>query len=255
MPAGGSLTISSEQVELQNEFVNAYGYGKPGWYALMTVTDTGAGMDVETLKRIFDPFFTTKEVGKGTGLGLSVVYGIVNQHEGFINVSSEPGRGTIIKTYLPMLVKAGAGVELTKASREIFPAAPRGVETILVAEDDEALREMMEQLLGGKGYRVILAVDGADAVQKFKENKDRVDLLLFDLIMPKKNGKEALDQIRAIRPDIKAIFSSGYTADIIQQKTAIGDDVPLVLKPVSPFVLLETIRSVLDTASRGDGPA
>src|SRR5574340_481418 len=144
-------------------------------------------MDEETRKHIFEPFFTTKEVGKGTGLGLAVVYGIIKQHEGYVNVYSEPGKGTTFRIYLPLI--ASEAREEGKAHKEEPPA--RGTETILVAEDDESLRKLSSIVLTQFGYTVIEAVDGEDAVRQFMENKDRIQLLLFDLIMPKINGKEA----------------------------------------------------------------
>ena len=241
MSTGGIFIIATEQVRLDEAFITIHGYGKPGIYGLITVSDTGKGMDAVTRKHIFEPFFTTKEVGKGTGLGLAIAYGIIKQHEGFINVYSEPGRGTSFKIYLPLI---SAGVEEENKLVEEHPRG--GTETILLAEDDETIRTMTKAILEDFGYTVIAAVDGQDVVNKYKENKDRIKLLLFDIIMPKKTGKEAYDEIRAIQPDIKIVFQSGYAPDLVRQKLLLEDTMPVVFKPVTPMMLLKQVRSVLD---------
>jgi CheY-like chemotaxis protein/two-component sensor histidine kinase len=242
MPRGGVFTVKTEQIDITEDFTNAHGYGKTGPYAMITISDTGAGMDEVTQKRIFEPFYTTKEVGKGTGLGLAVVYGIIKQHDGFINVYSEPGRGTTFRIYLPLIATEAA--EKTVPQLEDAPA--RGTETVLLAEDDVNLRKLSRTVLAEFGYTVIEAVDGAEAVKKFMENKDTIQLLLFDLVMPKMNGKEAADEIRKIKPEMKVLFASGYDPDLLQQKELLGDGVHLVYKPISPMDLLRKVRSVLD---------
>jgi PAS domain S-box-containing protein len=246
MPHGGSFTIETAVTELDHDFVAAHGYGKPGTYAVIAVSDTGMGMDEATRMNIFEPFFTTKEVGKGTGLGLAMVYGIIKQHEGFINVYSEPGKGTTFRIYLP--ISTTAAWEET-ASREEKTSA-RGTETVLLAEDNDALRELYRIVLEEYGYSVIDAVDGEEAVRKFIANKDTIHMLLFDLIMPKMNGKEAYDEIRKIKPDIKVIFASGYAPDVIRQKSPLETGAHLVYKPISPRELMRKVRSVLDGAAR-----
>jgi PAS domain S-box-containing protein len=242
MPRGGTFTVRTEQVHLNESFTAAHGFGKPGAYGTITVSDTGKGMDEETRKRLFEPFFTTKEVGKGTGLGLAVVYGIIKQHDGFINVYSEPGTGTTFRIYLPII--ASAGREGAKAHREEAPG--RGTETILLAEDDKSVRNIVNVCLAEFGYTVIEAVDGEDAVRKFTENMDHIHLLLFDLIMPKMNGKEAYDEVRKIKPGVKIIFASGYAPDILQQKASLENGASLIFKPFSPFELARKVRSALD---------
>jgi polar amino acid transport system substrate-binding protein len=199
-------------------------------------------MDEATQKRIFEPFFTTKEVGKGTGLGLAVVYGIIKQHDGFINVYSEPGMGTTFRIYLPIIGERET--EVAGVQQHEPPA--RGTETVLVAEDDENLRKLSRTVLTEFGYTVIEAADGEEAVKKFMENQDTIQLLLFDLIMPKKNGKEASDEIKKIKPEVKVLFASGYDPDLLQQKTLLEEGVHLVYKPISPMDLLRKVRSVLD---------
>ncbi|WP_347274573.1 response regulator [Candidatus Kuenenia sp.] len=254
MPDGGILTIGTGEVELDDSFVKIHDYGQPGKYAHLFVSDTGTGMDKITRERIFEPFFTTKETGKGTGLGLAIAYGIVKQHNGFINVYSEPGRGTTFNIYLPLFIKepltANADSQETSDTvvckkRKSFPG---GEEEILLAEDDEDIRMLMENVLKSNGYRVIAAVNGEDAVNKFTEHKDTVQLLLFDVIMPKTNGMEAYRKIQDMSPDIKAIFMSGYSKDIIQKESVSLDDTfYFISKPISPNVLLEKIREVLST--------
>jgi PAS domain S-box-containing protein len=242
MPQGGALTVTTGIVTLSREFIAAHGYGKLGTYAHIIFADTGMGMDEATQQRIFEPFFTTKEVGKGTGLGLAVSYGIIKQHDGYIIVYSEPGRGTVFRIYLPIILSEA--VEVPRSEQET--PAVGGAETILLAEDDEAVRNLTRRVLTEFGYTVIEAVDGSDTVSKFLESSAKVDLLLLDIIMPKMNGKEAFDEIRKIRPEIKAIFSSGYAPETIRQKASLAEDVNLITKPVSPTELLRMVRSVLD---------
>jgi len=242
MPKGGVFTITTEQVWLNAEFASTHGLAMPGMYALITASDTGHGMDEKTRLRIFEPFFTTKEVGKGTGLGLSVVYGIVKQHDGSVTVYSEPGQGTTFRIYLPII--ASGMTEATEPAGEEHPVG--GTETILFAEDDKRVLDITAQILRDFGYTVITAIDGDDAVKKFTDNKNIIQLLLFDLIMPNKTGKDAYNEIRKIRPDIKVIFSSGYDPDLIRQKAQLDLNTPVIFKPAPLATLLKKIRSVLD---------
>jgi len=240
MPKGGLLTIVTETLDIDEEFIKEHGFGKEGEYALISLTDTGAGMDRETREKIFEPFFTTKEVGKGTGLGLSMVYGIIKQHEGYINVYSEPGRGTTFRIYLPLIE---AKVEEIKP--EVIEPVERGTETVLLAEDEDAIREFIKKLLGEYGYKVITAASGQEAINEFKAHKDKIQLALLDVIMPNKNGKEAYEEIKKIRPDIKVLFMSGYPADIIHKHDIIEKGFAYIEKPASPTKLLRKIREVL----------
>jgi two-component system cell cycle sensor histidine kinase/response regulator CckA len=242
----GDLVISAEQILVENDFVTIHGYGKPGRYALLTISDTGEGMDEATRKKIFDPFFTTKEVGKGTGLGLAVVYGIVKEHEGFINVYSEPGSGTSFKIYLPLISSDVLEEEITYEKE----SPTQGTETILLAEDDKSVRELVSTVLEQQGYTVIQAVDGKDAVKKFMENRETIHLLLSDLIMPKMHGKEAYDEMKVWRPDLKVIFASGYAPDFIRQKMLLESNVVLIHKPILPYALLKKVRSILDEGEK-----
>lgn len=242
MPKGGTLSIATSAIVMSEQFPSAQGYGKPGRYALLTISDNGSGMDAEVRKRIFEPFYTTKEVGKGTGLGLAVAYGIVTQHEGYINVDSEPGRGATFDIYLPLAASGGSELRLPSALLDL----PGGSETILLAEDDAVVRRMTETLLKDFGYTVITAVDGVDAVEKYRESAGRIQLLLFDLIMPKKNGKEAYDEIKGTAPGVRVLFASGYSPDIIRDKASLGDGADIIYKPATPGDLLRKIRSMLD---------
>lgn len=242
MPNGGDLIIEAKQVGLDVEFIKRHGYGKAGRYALLTVTDSGIGMDEKTRERIFEPFFTTKELGRGTGLGLAMVYGIIKQHDGFINVYSEPGKGTTFKIYLP-LIKSEVE-EKVSAMPAAYPEG--GTEIVLVAEDDQAVRKLTKDILERFGYKVIVAEDGEDAIGKFMDNKENIQLLLLDVIMPRKNGKEVYEEIKKIKPDIKTIFLSGYTANLIHKKGILEEGLNFILKPVSPKELLRKVREALD---------
>jgi len=240
MPHGGNLTIETAAVDLGNEFRLLHGYGEPGKYALLSVSDSGAGMDRKTRERVFEPFFTTKEVGKGTGLGLSTVYGIVKQHGGYVSVYSEPGMGTTFHIYLP--VATGAGKEEQRPPIQI----EGGHETILIAEDNTMVRELMSSILTRYGYTTIEAVDGADAVEQFKAAA-HIDLLILDSVMPGMNGREVYSEIQKLRPDIGVIFTSGYTRDVFLDKGVEYGEFNFLQKPILPDVLLQKVREVLGT--------
>jgi len=240
MPEGGLLSIRTETFHIDHEFIKEHGFGEEAEYALISITDTGAGMDRETSGKIFEPFFTTKEVGKGTGLGLAMVYGIIKQHNGYINVYSEPGHGTTFRIYLP----------LTQANEEeLKPDVTEPVRaetaTILLAEDEAVVREFTKKLLEEYGYTVIEAIDGKDAIEKFKMHRDSIQLLILDAIMPKKTAKEVYGEIKKVDPDIKVLFTSGYPADIVH-KDNIEAGFDFIEKPVSPITLLKKVRGALD---------
>ncbi len=240
MPSGGTLSIETSRAAVDTELIGIHEAIPSGRYALLSVSDTGEGLDEMTKKRMFDPFFTTKEVNKGTGLGLSIIYGIVKQHEGYISVDSGLGKGTTFRIYLPLCRP------VNKVNRsEGVPASKGGAETILYAEDDETIREIMEEVLTTAGYTVIVAHDGEDAIHKFIENKDDICLLVLDVIMPKKSGKEAFDAIKQMRSNIKALFISGYTADMIQKRGVMEEGVDFLYKPVAPKDLLHKVRDLL----------
>jgi len=241
MPRGGRITIASERFEIGAEFMKSHGYGAPGSYALLRVSDTGHGIDSATRGKIFEPFFTTKEPGKGTGLGLAMVYGIVKQHNGFIAVESEPGRGTQFMIWIPLVEAAVAA-----ASGREAVALPRGSETILVAEDDQVLRDLAREILEGHGYRVLTAADGEAAVRVFSENAETVQLLLFDMVMPHRSGREAFRQIQASKPDIKVLYMTGYSPDAIAMRDLLEPEMIVITKPLSASSLVRAVRGVLD---------
>jgi len=247
MPEGGELNVITGSMNMDDLFIAAHGFGSTGRYAVITVSDTGTGMDETTRKKIFEPFFTTKAVDKGTGLGLAMVYGIVKQHKGFIDVSSTPGHGTSFMIYLPLMEPEAAVItEKTAAGVEM----PAGTETILIVEDNADLREFMGKFLAKQGYQVIAAVDGRDAVDKFRDNAETIQLIIMDMIMPNLSGKAAYDEIRQIRPDARALFFSGYSASIIQQQGELGKNARFMAKPVQPAALLQKVREMLE---RGAG--
>jgi nitrogen-specific signal transduction histidine kinase/CheY-like chemotaxis protein len=242
MPDGGIISIETSYFSAREEDRNIQPYIEAGQYALLQVSDTGMGMDKETQQRIFEPFFSTKEVGKGTGLGLAMTYGIIKQHNGYINVYSEPGKGTTFRIYLPLLQ-----TEIKEPSSEETKEEPvAGRETVLLAEDDTAVRALIKNLLAEHGYEVIDAVDGKDAMDKFSAHKDEVQFLILDVIMPKKDGKSVFEEIRKVRPDIKALFISGYTADVMRSRGMIEEGLNFASKPIVPAELLKKIRAILD---------
>ncbi len=243
MPNGGILTIETELQEIDESFIHAYGYGAAGKYVVFSVSDTGKGMDAGTSHKIFEPFFTTKEVGKGTGLGLAIVYGVVKQHEGYINVYSEPDEGTTFRIYLPQVYEEDADIE-----EEAPPDYPRmGSETVLVAEDDATIRELAGSILRKFGYDVILAHDGEDAVEKFKTYSEKIDIIVMDLIMPRKSGKEAFEEIRKVRAHVKILFMSGYSPDLLHDRGIFATGEEVLIKPIHPLDLVRKVRAVLDS--------
>jgi PAS domain S-box-containing protein len=241
MLEGGRLLLTSSLEELDEESATACGDGRPGRYALITVTDTGQGMDKETQQKIFEPFFTTKEIGEGTGLGLAICYGIIKQHKGSIKVYSEPGEGTVFKIFLPICDEA----VLDKKAAALEPVKG-GHETILVAEDDEALRDLARIMLESFDYRVITADDGEEAIAKFRENQEGINLVLLDMIMPKKNGKEVCAAIRKLSPQMKILFVSGYGMEIVTDKGLREDGFDFIQKPYPSKSLLLKVREILD---------
>ncbi len=241
MPKGGSLHFTTDSISITSSNMAAHAIDVPGTYASITVSDTGKGMDQALLEHIFEPFFTTKELHKGTGLGLSIVYGIIMKHGGFVKAYSEPGHGTTFKIYLPLSHK-----EKQDAHQEKPAPLPSGHESILLVEDEEHVRAVTRALLQEFGYAVLEASDGEDAVRVFQENKDRVQLVISDLIMPKMNGRDAYEEMKKIRPGVKVIFTSGYTADIITQKGLLAAGVNFMAKPLNLAELLKKIRDVLE---------
>jgi PAS domain S-box-containing protein len=246
MPEGGSLIIETgirradEIGDEGNEKLVAEEY------AVISVSDTGTGMDEITQRRIFEPFFTTKEMRRGTGLGLSIVFGIVRQHDGFIHVFSEPGRGTTFRVHLPLVQ-----LELEETEKPDYPASPpaRGSGTILVTEDDARVRDLVREVLEEAGYTVLTAVNGAEAVEVFAAGRNSIDLVLMDVIMPVKDGVTAMQEIREIDPNVPVLFMSGYNEQMITRKGVFSDEIKLIQKPIAPRILLCRIKELLDSFS------
>ncbi|MBE0603796.1 MAG: response regulator, partial [Deltaproteobacteria bacterium] len=241
MSCGGLLRIGTGLERIDEEYLQYQPYMEIGTYVVFTVSDTGIGMDRETRERAFDPFFTTKGPEKGTGLGLAMVYGIVKQHKGFIHLYSEPGKGTTFKVYLPPV---DAPPDLAVAAGS--PERQGGTETILLAEDDESVRMLVERTLTDLGYTVLVTRDGREAVETFRKNRDRVDLAILDAVMPRLGGKGAYEELRRERPDLKAIIMSGYAAEAVHDSFVLIAGIPFLAKPLGPGALARKVREVLD---------
>ncbi len=242
MPGGGTLTIETKNAVMDEDWCHDNPWAVQGRYVLLRVTDTGRGMDPATLRQIFEPFFTTKEVGQGTGLGLAMVHGIVCQHGGLVHVESEPDKGSTFNVYMPVadqpaenrMPRAHAGVE-------------GGHETILVAEDDEMVRELICSMLEAAGYTVLAACDGDDAMRIVEERAGAIDLALLDVMMPKQGGREVMDRIQEKSPRTRTLFSSAYSEDAIHLNFVIEEGLNLLVKPYSRAELLNAVREALDT--------
>jgi PAS domain S-box-containing protein len=243
MPQGGTIAITTETVSISSDFVLAKGFGKPGKYALLTCSDSGEGMDDDVVKHIFEPFYTTKEIGKGTGLGLSIVYGIIKEHNGYALCHSTIGLGTIFQIYLPLLDTAPTVAEVTVDEQA---AVVQGRNFILLAEDNETTRVLGRKILEEFGYSVIEAVDGEDAVEKFREQGERISLVILDVIMPKMNGRAAYELIRRTAPNVRVLFCSGYATDVVADQGVLEEGMNYLPKPFTPKELLMKIREVLD---------
>jgi PAS domain S-box-containing protein len=241
MPAGGDLLIETGVMDAGEEYVARHPFMKAGRYVVLSVADTGVGMDEKTMERVFDPFFSTKGPDKGTGLGLAMVYGIVKQHKGYISLESELGKGTVFRIFLPPVDSP------PDAAASSGPAAiPRGKETVLVAEDDEAVRALVKTTLEELGYTVLAAGGGAEAVALLEREPGAVSLALLDVVMPKMGGKEAYRAMLRISPGLKAVLMSGYADADAHESLAVPPQVPLLPKPFTPAELARKVREVLD---------
>lgn len=242
MPQGGKIVIATANVDLDETYAKQHPSVRPGPYVMLSVSDTGCGMNANTLAKIFEPFFTTKEAGKGTGLGLSTVYGIVKQSGGYIWAYSEPQHGATFKVYLP---RVDSPAEMLTAQTVDF-VFDRGTETILVVEDDRSLRALVTELLKSAGYTVLAAANGTEAIEIVERNEDPIDLVLTDVVMPGMSGSDLITHLRRTRQEIAALFMSGYTGDLILDASALRSEKLLLAKPFTRKSLLSKVRSVLD---------
>jgi signal transduction histidine kinase/ActR/RegA family two-component response regulator len=247
MPAGGRLTIESEQVLVNGDYVSAHPWARPGRYVLVTVTDTGDGMPADVQDHVFEPFFTTK-ASSGTGLGLAVAAGVVEQHEGMIHCYSEVGVGSTFKVYLPVYARNAAAV-----GSKIVGEVPRGRERVLVAEDDPSVRKIATRILSRAGYRVTAVADGLAATEAALA--EPFDLVLLDVVMPVATGREAYERIRRERPETAFLFASGHSRDVLPAKLLAEADVELVDKPYHPDDLLRAVRRAIDRRHAGRSPS
>jgi PAS domain S-box-containing protein len=250
MPRGGQLLIETSDVSFNEEYCRRYTYARPGSYVLLSISDTGQGMDTTTTDRIFEPFFTTKEMGKGTGLGLATVYGIVKQHGGFIHVYSEVGKGSIFRVYFP---RAVGEVESKKVKTQLA-RVPHGTETILVADDHAGNREIAKEVLERLGYRVLCANDGEAAVKVFEANSEQIALVLLDILMPKLQGPDALERIRVRKPWVPALLTTGFSTDLMRLESLSRQGIEILQKPYSPASLGQKVREALDDKAPRGGP-
>jgi PAS domain S-box-containing protein len=246
MPRGGDIVVAAGTAMIDEEFVRTQGFGKLGRYAFFSVKDTGLGMDASVSRRVFEPFFTTKGSGKSAGFGLSIVYDIVKEHKGYITAASEPGKGALFTVYLP-LVSAAPSRAVPDTARQACP----GTETVLVAEDEKAVRKHFRTVLEECGYRVIEAEDGWEALATYRSHKDDIELVIADIIMPRMNGRELYHGVKEIRPEAKVLFTSGYDEDLLIQTGILEPGHPFLLKPASRQEILSKIREALDRGRDG----
>jgi CheY-like chemotaxis protein len=241
MPGGGKLTIATRNADLDEEYARHHVGAGPGAFVVLTVSDTGHGMDEATMARIFEPFFTTKEVGKGTGLGLATVHGIVTQSGGHVEVWSEPGRGATFDVYLPRADATDDDCPPEEGAR-----APRGTETVLLAEDEDGVRALAKVSLQANGYTVLEARSGDEAVRLADRHPGPVHLLVTDVVMPKMSGRQLAERVTANRPGLKVLYLSGYSADPAVRHGLAGPGLALLQKPFTPTLLARKVREVLD---------
>ena len=242
MPRGGRLTIEIANADIDEEYARHHLYTKPGPYVTLSITDTGRGMDQETVSHVFEPFFTTKEEGKGTGLGLATVYGIVTQSHGAINVYSEPGRGTTFRIYLPRIGATREGV----ASEQAADLLTGGSETILLVDDNETIRSAVGELMKMQGYNVLQACNGKEALDVSRNHAGAIDLLITDVVMPSMSGRELAKHLSLEQPGVKVLYMSGYTDDAVLRHGILDSHSAFLQKPAPMSVFMRKIRDLLD---------
>jgi signal transduction histidine kinase/CheY-like chemotaxis protein len=251
MPRGGALRIAVDQRQLDERFRDAMGDGRPGLYACLSVSDTGAGMDPAVLEHMFEPFFTTKPPGIGTGLGMAMVYGLVRQHGGLVDIESEPGRGTTVRVYFPAAARADAAPARPRVSP---PPGVGGTETVLLVEDEDGIRRVAQRALERAGYRVLTAADGVEGLKMFGAHSKEIHLVVSDVVMPRCGGPELRDAVRKTGQAVPFLFMSGYAARGAGSTENLDLEAPVLHKPWSVADLLGRVRQVLD-AERGSSAA
>jgi nitrogen-specific signal transduction histidine kinase/FixJ family two-component response regulator len=252
MPKGGAIEISTEVVELDKSAASANTEARPGRFVCLRVSDQGCGMNPQIIGRIFDPFFTTKDIGKGTGLGLSTIHGIVKQHEGWIDVTSEIGKGSTFRVFFPACSTTATSQQ--PVSADVSPAEPGKGETILVVEDETAVRELACASLQKRGYQVLKAADGPQAVEIWERNAERINLLLTDMVMPSgMNGSELSNILQLRNPQLKVIYTSGYSPEVLKKDSQVIQGVNFLPKPYDPQTLLRAVRTCLDGSKPAQG--
>jgi len=242
MPQGGKIVIETANVELDETYSQIHQEVRPGPYVLLTVSDTGTGMDSKTISKVFEPFFTTKPLGEGTGLGLSMVYGVIRQSGGYIWVYSEPGQGAAFKIYLPRIEEAAE--PLPQTTPEIIFA--KGSETVLLVEDEQNLRDVTVELLESEGYRVLVAKDGPSAIAISQGQREMIHVLLTDIVLPKMSGTVLAGRIKEFRPDLKVLYMSGYTGNLVAHQGVLDSGSAFLQKPFTKHALLSELRRVLE---------
>jgi two-component system cell cycle sensor histidine kinase/response regulator CckA len=242
MPEGGKIVIETETIKLDEQFCKTHLGARPGEYVLLSISDTGHGMDREILEHVFEPFYTTKDVGKGTGLGLAMVYGIVKNHEGYILCYSELSKGTTFKMYLPAMEQSGQ----RHKSDEMEGLFKGGDETILLVDDEEYIRELGVELLTDVGYKVLTAIDGEGGLELYRQKQENIDLVILDLVIPGMGGKKCYEEILKVNPKAKILIVSGYSVNGPGKEAIEAGAKGFVGKPFDVSHLLETIREILD---------
>jgi CheY-like chemotaxis protein len=248
MPRGGCLRVRTESVQLNDSDARRHPEARPGQFVSLTITDTGRGMDARTLSRIFEPFFSTKEFGASSGLGLATVYGVVQQHQGWIQAASQPGKGTTFQVFLPVETAAPPAPGPSRpGAHTAGVTASGGEETILLVEDEPSLRELVKVILKARGYQVIEAGSGPEALQVYEKHQGKINLLLTDMVMPGGlSGTDVAVQLQSLTPELKVLFTSGYSLDLVRGDFSLKPGLNFIPKPYTATALTKAVRESLD---------